>query len=82
MWKIRVGLLSGRQMRSPAPFQIASPSESCTSGRQSAIFSRPYSAYQNIEVSGATPMRSMSCRRNKWFSMSITTPPVRKIRNL
>ena len=73
MWKIRVGLLSGRQIRSPAPFQIASPSESWTSGRQSAIFSRPYSAYQNIEVKGATPIRSMSWRRNRWFSMSMTT---------
>ncbi len=58
-----VGLNSGRQMRSPPPVHIASPSLSWISGRQSVAVSggRP-SPYQYMLVSGAMPSRSMSLR--------------------
>src|SRR3546814_3463654 len=51
------GLLSGRQSRSPAPVQSASPSESWTSGRQSTRYGRLPSENQYIDVSGARPRR-------------------------
>ncbi len=49
---IRGGLLSGRQMRSPAPVQSARPSESWISGRQSMAVGFAVSEYQYMEVSG------------------------------
>jgi hypothetical protein len=57
---IRGGLLSGRQMRSPAPVQSARPSESWISGRQSIAVGFAVSEYQYIEVRGAMPRRSTS----------------------
>ena len=80
MW-MRGGLLSGRQMRSPVPVHSASPSESCTSGRQSAALGLAVSENQYIEVSGARPSRAMSLRRNSACSISITTPLPRVILN-
>ncbi len=59
---VRGGLLSGRQARSPRPVQMASPSESWTSGRQSTAVGFLFSEYQYIDVSGATPKRWMSLR--------------------
>ena len=60
-------------MRSPVPVHIASPSESCTSGRQSMAVGFSVSENQYIEVSGAMP----SARRRgagTAASMSIITP--------
>ena len=71
------GLLIGRQMRSPAPVQMASPSESWISGRQSTPCTRSFSLYQNIDVSGATPSRWIALRGCSSHSTSITTPFVR-----
>ena len=59
---IRGGLLSGRQSRSPLPDHISSPSESCTSGRQSMAVSFLVSEYQYIEVKGAMPKRETWAR--------------------
>ena len=73
---IRDGLFSGRQMCSPLPVQIARPSESWISGRQSTAVGFAVSEYQNIEVSGAMPSRSIGLRRNSAASMSMTTPLV------
>ena len=75
------GLLSGRQMRSPAPVHIARPSESCTSGRQSIAVAFIVSENQYIEVSGAMPKRDdVLCAVKMRASMSITTPLPRVIR--
>jgi hypothetical protein len=60
---VRGGLLSGRQIRSPPPVHMASPSESWTSGRQSTAPGFAFSEYQYIEVSGAMPNRLTSRRR-------------------
>ena len=73
------GLFSGRQMRSPAPFHIVSPSESCTSGRQSMAVGLTVSEYQYIDVSGASPSRATSLRRNSRASMSMITAASRFI---
>ena len=69
----RGALLSGRQMRSPLPVQIASPSESWISGRQSAACVRLCSPYQNMLENGAMPRRLMSRRAKSSTSMSMTT---------
>ena len=66
-------------MRSPLPFHIARPSESCTSGRQSTPAGLVVSEYQYIDVSGTSPSRAMSRRRNSVLSMSITTALPRRI---
>jgi hypothetical protein len=47
------GLLSGRQMYSPAPVRIAKSSESWISGRQSIEAGLLVSEYQYIDVIGA-----------------------------
>ena len=54
---IRGGSFNGRQSRSPLPDHISSPSESCTSGRQSIAVGFAVSEYQYIEVKGAMPKR-------------------------
>ena len=75
---IRGGLLSARHSRSPLPDHISSPSESCTSGRQSIAVSFLVSEYQYIEVHGAMPKRD-TCARTKsddWMSMMTPLPRV------
>ncbi len=71
----RGGLFSGRQIRSPEASCISSPSLSWISGRQSGPTKWLFLPYQNIEVSGAIPSRSIACpRRNSAASMSWNTP--------
>lgn len=70
----RGGLFSGRQIRSPPPVAISSPSLSCTSGRQSGDTMRLGLPNQNIEVSGAIPSRSTSPRRKTVASTSWMMP--------
>ena len=77
---IRGGLLSGRHSRSPLPDHISSPSESCTSGRQSIAVSFLVSENQYIEVSGAMPKRDTCARTNSDAWMSMMTPLPRVIR--
>src|SRR5260370_40799551 len=69
--KVAGGLFNGRQMRSPAPVHRASPSESCTSGRQSTAVGLIVSENQYIELMGAIPQRLISVRRNHLLSTSI-----------
>ena len=64
-------------MCSPLPVHMARPSLSWISGRQSTAVGLTVSEYQNIEVSGATPSRSIDLRRESDASISITTPLVR-----
>ena len=72
---IRGGLLSGRQMRSPAPVHIARPSESWTSGRQSIAVGFAVSEYQYIEVSGAMPRRGDVLAQEERLSRRPSPPP-------
>ena len=60
---------------------MQSPSESCTSGRQSIAVSFLVSENQYIEVSGAMPKRETAARVNSVASMSMMTPLPRCIRN-
>ena len=69
---IRGGLLSGRQMRSPVPLHMASPSELWISGRQSTT-AFDFSEYQYMEVSGAMPRRATSWRMKTVLSTSMIT---------
>ncbi|GBH11138.1 Multidrug efflux pump subunit AcrA [Pseudomonas syringae pv. actinidiae] len=68
------GLFSGRHIRSPVPVQIASPSESWTSGRQSTAVFFTCSLNQYIELIGARPNLCTSLRMNSAASTSMTTP--------
>src|SRR5258708_17892877 len=72
--KVTVGLFNGRQMRSPAPVHRASPSESCTSGRQSTAVWFIFSENQYIQLIGAIPKRLISFRRNNLAPTSIQNP--------
>src|SRR5258707_14275685 len=71
--KVTVGLFNGRQMRSPAPVHRASPSESCTSGRQSTAVGLIVSENQDIELIGGIPKRLISLRRKTVAPTSIQT---------
>jgi hypothetical protein len=71
---IRGGLFNGRQIRSPEPSAISSPSLSWISGRQSGPTQRLFLPNQNIEVSGAIPSRATSPRRCRLRSTSWKTP--------
>ncbi len=68
------GLISGRQMCSPLPVHIASPSLSWISGRQSVANLLSLAPYQNMLVSGAIPRRATSVRANSSAVTSITAP--------
>ena len=68
------GSFSGRQIRSPAPVQMLSPSLSWISGRQSVAMRRLCFEYQNMLVSGAMPTRAISARGNSRASTAITVP--------
>src|SRR5260370_37025613 len=79
--KVAAGLFNGRQMRSPAPVHRASPSESCTSGRQSTAVGFIVSENQYIELMGAVPKRLISLRRNTVAPSSLQTALPLRISN-
>ncbi|CSB61022.1 Uncharacterised protein [Vibrio cholerae] len=66
-----LGLANGRHKRSPRPLIINKPSESCTEGRKSSVFSRPFGECMNILVAGARPTLLNSTRGKSTASTSI-----------
>src|SRR5260221_13466255 len=71
--KVAAGLFNGRQMRSPAPVHRASPSESCTSGRQSTAVGLDVLGNQYMQIIGAVPKGMVTLGSNNLAPTSMPT---------